>query len=87
MDGYNADLNSCGGRGGGNGGQSRPDIVQRFCTSLNNGNLAGAEAAAHSLGYSYLDIAARLLWNSKSSKPLTLLHPQLSTILILTTFY
>lgn len=72
MDGYNAGLNSCGGRGGGNGGsnggfnvggnggQSRPDIVQRFCTSLNNGNLAGAEAAAHSLGYSYLDIAARL---------------------------
>ncbi|HZI70526.1 MAG TPA: hypothetical protein VFD60_05110 [Nitrososphaeraceae archaeon] len=61
MDGYNAGLNSCGGRGGGgNGGQSRPDIVQRFCTSLNNGNLAGAEATAHSLGYSYLDIAARL---------------------------
>lgn len=60
MDGYNAGLNSCGGRGGGNGGQSRPGIVQRFCTSLNNGNLAGAEAAAHSLGYSYLDIAARL---------------------------
>lgn len=60
MDGYNAGLNSCGGRGGGNGGQSRPCIVQRFCTSLNNGNLAGAEAAAHSLGYSYLDIAARL---------------------------
>lgn len=74
MDGYHAGFDSCSGGGdndndnggndnggndnGGNDGESG-DLVQKFCSTLNRGDLLGLEALAHLLGYGSVDGAAR----------------------------
>jgi hypothetical protein len=66
MRGYDSGHNACagsssGGNSDGGGGGGSRNNGRGFCDDLNRGNLAGAEAAAHALGYGSLDVAARVL--------------------------